>query len=641
MAPDSCGHGERTVLVVDAAARAYQVRRISADEFGAGGRSYPFAGGESLCQFLLREDPDCMVLASGALSFFPGNKLAVGYVSPITRVPHYSFVGGRAAAQFLYLGLQAVVLKGAAQAPADYLVLDGCTPEPRLRFETASELPRGQRSALYWLIERELGGDPRAGSVFTLGDGAYYGYQTANLAVEGIYHAGRGGAGLVFARFLSALVLKGDSLPAWGALDGKTYARFQKTMSGRVSPLIDKYCARLSKPHTGTILKLQATGADPRGKNTLPTRNASRLSYDAAKLGAEQTLLAARDGHTACHWCEVRCRHFTWMKVDYAPDGRDAFLDDFEPAYAICAMLDLKSRKQDLEGLLELRRESDEKLMLPVEQLGIDVMDAGVALSALFEGVEKGLVPQAHLPEFMRGREELFGDIELAAQCLRALAAGGEGSEAIRALGDGPQGLAGKYPALKDLVFTCGPRTLGNAGHCNALWTFLMPFSRFFSHYSGQVYKIDEQLAPGSSDEGAREVFRRVIERMVDREVVCVLGNGLSMCAFVFNAFTENGKGDNVNLALLNEALGVYGLDQDAAVLRRGAEAFLAQSLEFRRELGWQPPTVEDYPARIFEAVSGPVGESPERCRQLFALLVEEWKRWESELITRYGPGAG
>jgi hypothetical protein len=33
----------------------------------------------------------------------------------------------------------------------------------------------------------------------------------------------------------------------------------------------------------------------------------------------------------------------------------------------------------------------------------------------------------------------------------------------------------------------------------DALWTFLMPFSRFFSHYSGQIYKIDEPL-PGSKN---------------------------------------------------------------------------------------------------------------------------------------------
>ena len=59
-----------------------------------------------------------------------------------------------------------------------------------------------------------------------------------------------------------------------------------------------------------------------------------------------RTLLASRDGHTACQWCEVRCRHFCFVEVDYAPDGVDVLLDDFEPAYAVCAMLDLKPEQQ-------------------------------------------------------------------------------------------------------------------------------------------------------------------------------------------------------------------------------------------------------------------------------------------------------
>ncbi|MHC4914890.1 MAG: aldehyde ferredoxin oxidoreductase N-terminal domain-containing protein [Planctomycetota bacterium] len=628
----------RTVLVVDTAERKFELRKASPGDAGRGEAAYPFMGGEALCQLLLREDPQAMVFAAGPLHFFPGNKLSVGYVSPITGVPHYSFVGGRSAAQLYYLGLDAVVLRGAAggEGPA-CIVIEGRTPEIRVRFESAADLPRGQRSALYWLIDRELGGVPQSGSVFTIGDGAWHGFNSANLACEGIYHAGRGGAGLVFARFAAALVLRGKPVHAWDALPAAVYRRFQGTVERKISPLIDKHCARLSRPDTGTIVKLHVTGCKPDGKGTLPARNAAQLGYAAAELGAGPTLLGGRDGHTACHWCEVRCRHFTWVEVDYAPEGRDAFLDDFEPAYAVCAMLDLRPERPGTEGLLELRRVCDRELFVPIEQMGLDVMDVGTALSALFEGVEKGLVPEADLPDFLKGREQLFGDLELAARCLGALRAGGEGSAAIRALGDGPAGLAAKYPALADIVFTCGPRTLGNAGHCNALWTFLMPFSRFFSHYSGQIYKIDEKLPPGAGDDEAHEVFRRVIARMIERELVCVVGNSLSMCAFVFNVFTVNGKGEAVDWDLFNQVLAVYGLDRPGEELRAEAERFLAQSLAFRSETGWRPPSAADYPARIFEAVSGPVGESPERCRALFDVLIDEWKAASAELMSRHG----
>ena len=74
-------------------------------------------------------------------------------------------------------------------------------------------------------------------------------------------------------------------------------------------------------------------------------------------------------------------------------------------------------------------------------------------------------------------------------------------SPALRALGNGPQALAELYPLTQEILFTSGPGTLGNAGHANRLWTFLMPFSRFFSHYSGQLYKIEGELpaAAGTS----------------------------------------------------------------------------------------------------------------------------------------------
>jgi hypothetical protein len=61
----------------------------------------------------------------------------------------------------------------------------------------------------------------------------------------------------------------------------------------------------------------------------------------------------------------------------------------------------------------------------------------------------------------------------------------------------------------------------------------LVPFSRFFSHYSGQVYKIDEALpTPGSGEAAYRACFQRVVQRTLAREFFWVLCNALSMCAF-------------------------------------------------------------------------------------------------------------
>lgn len=61
-------------------------------------------------------------------------------------------------------------------------------------------------------MQRELNGDTHSGSIFALGEGARLGYASANVAVEAIYHAGRGGAEAVFARYAAALVLRGEPM---------------------------------------------------------------------------------------------------------------------------------------------------------------------------------------------------------------------------------------------------------------------------------------------------------------------------------------------------------------------------------------------------------------------------------------------
>ena len=285
---------------------------------------------------------------------------------------------------------------------------------------------------------------------------------------------------------------------------GQRADAFRDLRNDEIRSRIETYCARLSRRDGGTVTKLYATGSgdDP----TLPARNAQRLGYALADLGARKVLKASRVGQTGCHWCQVNCRHWHWVDVDYAPDGRDMYLDDFEPTYALFAMLDLRPEDDSLKARLRLLDEVDRRLVVPIEQMGSDIIDVGVALAALFEGLSRGLIPLEDVPDFLR-KGSYFGNLDVAAQVLEALRAGTD-SPALRATANGPQALAEAYPALQDVVFTSGKRTLGNAGHANALWTFLMPFSRYFSHYSGQIYKVPGELTPDLSPSGDPGAFR-------------------------------------------------------------------------------------------------------------------------------------
>ena len=48
-------------------------------------------------------------------------------------------------------------------------------------------------------------------------------------------------------------------------------------------------------------------------------------------------------------------------------------------------------------------------------------MDVGVALAALFEALEKGLVPETDVPDFLRKGDTFFNNIEAAESVLRSI----------------------------------------------------------------------------------------------------------------------------------------------------------------------------------------------------------------------------
>jgi aldehyde:ferredoxin oxidoreductase len=632
----------RRLLLINSAAQSWRLETLNTETLKDPREDYFSLSGEALCQYLLRRDQDALVVARGPMPFLSGNKASVGYVSPLTGVPHYSFVGGRAAAQLLNLGLDAIVFESAIGnrrlhrvSESPIITVSSRAPNLVVEFKSSEALPTGQRSAYYWLLEQELDGDTHSGSIFTLGEGARLGYASANVAVEAIYHAGRGGAGAVFARYAAALVLRGEPMEL-AEFFGYEDTPFTRNPNGAIASLVGTHCARLSGKTGGTVAKLYATGAAADGKNTLPARNAQQVGYSLADLGGPQVLKATRRGKTGCHWCQVDCRHYHWVDVDYAPGGRDMLLDDFEPTYAIFAMLGLEPAEDSLQGRLDLLAEVDRRLILPIEQMGCDIINVGIGLSALFEGVKKGLIPADDAPDFIAEGAGL----EIAAQAVEMLRSG-QALEypALRAVGNGPQALAEAYPEMQDIVFTGGKGTLGNAGHANALWTFLMPFSRFFSHYSGQIYKIDEPLPPPGSDEAAyRACFERVVQRMLQKEFFWVLCNALSMCAFTFVIFSQDGQGERLSDDdLLIRLLRNYGIHTTRADLEWFAQAFWVQSIDLKCQFGWQPPTATDFPQRVYEALALALERTPKELQSLMGMLIEEWKRQARDVMERFG----
>lgn len=656
---------KRRLLIIHADRQSYRLETLYTDSLSHDAREeYLTLHGEALCQYVLRHKAPpgdvqapispVLVIARGPLAFLAGNKATVGYISPLTAVPHYSFVGGRAAAQLFALGLDAIVLEGATDQDR-YLVVTGRAPALKVQFKRADALSGGQRAAFYYMVEQELDGNAELGSVFSLGEGARHGYLAANLAVDGIYHAGRGGAGAVFGRATRGMVLRADPLDQarFFATVGAS-AAFARNPNRTIAQRLARDTARLSGQTGGTIVKLYTTGCIEalgapdvlirHDQTTLPARNATQMGYELAGLGDRRILTATRDGHTGCHWCPVDCRHWHWVEADYAPGGRDRFLDDFEPTYAVFAMLGLLPADGSFQAQLNLLADVNRRLMLPIEQMGCDIIDTGVGLAALFEGLEQGVIPKEDVPAELRAT--YLGDLEAAVTAVRLLRQGIDGQRypALRAIGDGPEALARLYPAtssrpgMRDVVFTCGPQTMGNAGHCNALWTFLMPFSRFFSHYSGQIYKIEERLPADPDDETLHRCFRRVVARMLDRECFGILCNALSCCAFTFAVYSQNGEGERLDDSdLLVHTLAEYGIHTTREDLTWFAQAFLAQSLDLKARYRWRPPTADDLPGRVYEALGLVLAAAPDELRRWMGVLIAEWKAQAKELLGKFG----
>jgi aldehyde:ferredoxin oxidoreductase len=282
----------------------------------------------------------------------------------------------------------------------------------------------------------------------------------------------------------------------------------------------------------------------------------------------------------------------------------------------------------------------DERVILPIEQMGCDVIDVGVGLAALFEGLERSLIPVNDVPAFLHSGS-LLGDLEVVAQTVEAMQTD-DVSPALQAVGDGPQALATRYPATQGILFTSGPGTLGNAGHANAAWTFLMPFSRYFSHYAGQLYKIEEELPIDSSPSEVQSLCERVIRQALQREIYGCLGNMLSTCAFTFATFSQDGEGVALDDSdLLVRTLARYGIETRREELEWSAEAFWAHSVAFKLELGWQPPAAADLPARVFEALSLALERPVDELRILMEQLIATWKRQAGEMLYKYGHQPG
>jgi hypothetical protein len=166
-----------------------------------------------------------------------------------------------------------------------------------------------------------------------------------------------------------------------------------------------------------------------------------------------------------------------------------------------------------------------------------------------------------------------------------------------------------------------------------------MPFSRFFGHYSGQIYKIKGALPPpGSNGEVIQAFCSEIVGRMLQREFFWLLGNAFSHCAFTFIIFSQDGKGETLREDdLLVRLLRHYDIYVTNADLIEFSQAFWAQSIDLKRQYGWRPQSAAGFPGRVYEALSVSLGRPQGELRVLMDHLIDEWKQQAGEVLARFG----
>ena len=364
------------------------------------------------------DDPDQpLIFAIGPLTgYFPlMSKTVCAFRSPYHDQYAESHAGGRSALALRFADLDALAIVGRAPT-LSVLHVGNRDLEVRdahyLRGMTVGESGKHLR--------RMFSGSGHR-SILRIGPSGEIGSAMAGINVDTYRHFGRlGGGGVMGGKNLKAVVVRGTA--AFEAPGGKEYAKLFRSVYEKMTAT-----DMMSKYHNlGTAANL--TGLD--GLKSLPWRNLRQTSDPAidriaGDRFADDTLLR----NAACSGCPVGCIHVGFVREKFQAENRYLYRQvsyDYEPIFAVGTMLGVA----DPFGVLTI--------LDAVEQTGLDVMSAGVALAWATEAAEKGLISEKETLTPLR-----FGD---AGGYREAVAHLGRGrNDFYRLLGMGTSKAAAEY----------------------------------------------------------------------------------------------------------------------------------------------------------------------------------------------------
>jgi len=339
-----------------------------------------------------------LIFAIGPLTgYFPlMSKTVAAFKSPYHDQYAESHAGGRSALALKFCDLDALVITGQAPRPSALVI-----GSRHLELKDVSYLWGLDVYESGKMLRRMLKGSGHR-SIMRIGPAGERRSPMAGINVDSYRHFGRlGGGGVMGAKNLKAVVFIGDG--NFPLMEGKDYPKLFEAVHQKLTAtdMMQKY-HNLGTPVNVMVLnELKA----------LPWRNLQATTDpEATGISGERFAEVALLRNHACAGCPVGCIHIGFSREKFHADYRYFYRQvsyDHEPIFAAGSMLGVT----DCFAVLDL--------LDVTEQMGLDVMSAGVALAWATEALEKGVISENDTLLPLK-----FGHHEVYEEALRHLAYG-------------------------------------------------------------------------------------------------------------------------------------------------------------------------------------------------------------------------
>ncbi len=502
------------------------------------------------------DDPEQPVIfAIGPLTgYFPlMSKTVAAFKSPYHDQYAESHAGGRSALALRFADLDALVLTGRAPSPSVLVV-----GSRHLELKEAHYLWGKDVQESGKLLRHMFHGSGHR-SILRIGPAGEQKSAIAGINVDTYRHFGRlGGGGALGAKNVKAIVIIGDG--SFPLMEGKDYPKLFEAVYQKLTAtdMMQKYHNLGTPVNVAVLNELQA----------MPWRNLQATTDpNVHGITGERFAETALLRNAACAGCPVGCIHIGFSREKFQADYRYFYRQvsyDHEPIFATGSMLGVT----DCFAVLDI--------IDVVEQMGLDVMSAGVALAWATEALEKGVVTEKETLLPLK-----FGHHQAYEEAVRHLAFGV--NDFYRLLGQGTLKAAAHYGGT-DFACVLGQEMAGYA--TGEVYFASQALGLRHSHLDTAGYAYDQKHED-------KNVGKAVDFLMVDEASRAFL-TSMVACLFARGVYTEE---------LLAECLKVVGYGALADTIDAVSRHIQKLRWQARIATGFDPTSVS-IPKRFTEVTT-------------------------------------